>query len=112
MLSNKEIVERIRHLGKKVGLTSDFAICRQCQFENRAVLGKIDTLKTAPRLDTLEKFASGLGVAIEDLVYSRTEADMELSRTVSQLTEYEKTEVVVYAKMIIKEKNEKAKKVA
>ena len=64
MLSNKEIVERIRHLGKKVGLTSDFAICRQCQFENRAVLGKIDTLKTAPRLDTLEKFANGLGVAI------------------------------------------------
>ena len=60
----------------------------------------------------MDKFARGLGVHIEDLVYSRTDADLQMAKLWPDLTEYEKTEAVVYVKMMLKEKNEKAKKVA
>ncbi len=112
MLDNKAIEEKIRALGKKAGLHTDMAICEKCNFSTRTQLGKMGQLKTAPQLDTLEKFAKGLGVQIEDLIYDRTDADIELSKILPQLSEYEKTEVVVYAKMIIKEKNAKTQKAA
>ena len=106
MLNNKQIQERIRFFAKQAGLDSDLAICEKCKFENRAVLGKFETLKTAPRLDTLAKFADGLNVSIEDLIHNRTDADREISRLLSTMTEYEKTEVVVYIKLMQKEKNQ------
>ena len=112
MLNNKQIQERIRFYGKKLGLDSDLAICDRCKFENRAVLGKFESLKTAPRLDTISKFADGLGVQIEDLIYNRTDADREIANLLSTMTEYEKTEVVVYIRMMLKEKNQEQRKVA
>lgn len=112
MLNNKQIQERIRYFGKNIGLKSDSAICERCKFENRAVLGQFDRLKNMPRLDTIARFADGLGVDIVDLIIDRTDADREITRLLSTMTEYEKTEVVVYIKMMQKEKNQEQRKVA
>lgn len=112
MTNNKQIQERIRHFGKNAGLKSDNAICKQCKFNDATMIGKLDKMKTAPQLDTIAKFAEGLGVQIEDLIYDRTDADRELSKWVAKLTEYEKTEVVVYIKMMLKEKNQEQRMVA
>lgn len=90
MLNNKQIVNRIRQIATKHGQVSDAEICRQCKIGNRSQLGHMTKVKTAPQLDTLDKFARGLGVAIEDLIYDRTDADMEMSRIWGDLTEYEK----------------------
>lgn len=112
MLNNKQIQERIRYFGKNIGLGSDSAICERCKFENRAVLGQFDRLKNTPRLDTIAKFADGLGVDIIDLIINRTDADREIANLLSTMTEYEKTEVVVYIRMMLKEKNQEQRKVA
>lgn len=112
MLSNKQIQEKIRYFGAKAGLKSDNAICKHCEFNDATMIGKIDKLKTAPQLDTLNKFARGLGVEIEDLIHSRTDADLELSRLLAGLSEYEKTEVIVYIRMMRKEKNKEISKAA
>ena len=61
--------------------------------------------KTAPRLSTLEQFAYGLGVEIDDLVRDTTDADREIRKKLSNLTEYEKAKVSVYIDMILAEKN-------
>lgn len=105
MLANDKIQKKIREYANKIGLTSDLAICEKCCFDNRSVLGKFDKLKSAPRLDTLDKFARGLGVRIEDLIYDRTDADMEMARIWDNLTEYEKTETIVWIKFQQREKN-------
>lgn len=112
MLDNKQIQAKIRNTAKHVGLESDLAICQRCGFENRSVLGKFGNLKTAPRLDTLDKFARGLGVRVEDLIYNRSDADMEMSRYWDELSEYEKMETVVWIKMQLREKNKKKQSVA
>lgn len=112
MLNNTQILDKVRQFGRLAGLDTDAAICEHCGFNNRAVLGKIGIVKTTPQLGTLAKFAQGLGVEIEDLIYNRTEADTEMSRIWRNLSEYEKTEVVVYIKMQQKEKNENIKKTA
>lgn len=112
MLNNKQIQSRIRCFAKKNGLDSDAAICKKCELENRAILGQFDRLKNMPRLDTLSKFAKGLGVQIEDLIYDRTDADMELSQLLANLSEFEKTEVIVYIRMMRKEKNKEISKAA
>lgn len=112
MLDNKQIQERIRLFAKRIGLNTDLAICERCQFNNRAVLGQFDRLKNTPRLDTMAKFAKGLGVCIEDLIYDRSDADREISRLIVDLSDYEKTEVVVYIKMMLKEKNKEIRKAA
>ena len=112
MLNNKNIQKRIRQFAQQIGLDSDMAICQKCSFENRSVLGKFDTLKNTPRLDTLDKFARGLGVRIEDLIYDRTEADMEMARIWDNLTEYEKTETIVWVKVQQREKNKQNQSVA
>lgn len=105
MLTNDKIQKKIREYANKIGLTSDLAICEKCCFDNRSVLGKFDKLKSTPRLDTLDKFARGLGVRIEDLIYDRTDADMEMARIWDNLTEYEKTETIVWIKVQQREKN-------
>lgn len=112
MVNNENIVKKIREFGSNAGLKTDMAICKKCKFSNRTQLGKMATLKTAPQLDTIAKFAEGLGIQIEDLIYDRTDADRELSKWVAKLTEYEKTEVVVYIKMMLKEKNQEQRMVA
>ena len=112
MLNNKQIQERIRYFGEKAGYKSDNAICKRCNFNDATMIGKIDKLKTAPQLDTLDKFAKGLGIDIVDLIINRSDADIELSKLIKTLTEYEKTEVVVYIKMMQKEKNQEQRMVA
>ena len=112
MLDNKAIENKIRALGKKTGLNTDMAICEKCNFSTRTQLGKMGQLKTAPQLDTLAKFAKGLGVQIEDLIYDRTDADIELSQLLAGLSEFEKTEVIVYIRMRRKEKNKEISKAA
>ena len=112
MLSNKQIQDRIRSLAGKIGLDSDSAICKRCKFENRSVLGQFDRLENTPRLDTLDKFANGLGVGVQDLIYNRTDADMEMSRIWNDLSEYQKMEAIVYVKMQIREKNKPQSKAA
>ena len=107
MLNNKEIVEKIREVAKQMGLMSDAAIFKKCGISNRMVFHGILNSKTSPQLRTLDKIARGLGVNIEDLVYSRTDADLQMAKLWPELTEYEKTEAVVYVKMMLKEKNEK-----
>lgn len=112
MLNNEQIVNRIRQIATKTGNISDSEICRKCNFSNRGVLGNILKIKTAPQLDTLDKFARGLGVRIEDLIYNRTDADMEMSRYWDELSEYEKMETVVWVKMQLREKNKKKQSAA
>lgn len=112
MLSNKQIQDRIRSLAGKIGLDSDSAICKQCKFENRSVLGQFDRLKNTPRLDTLDKFAAGLGVGVEDLIYDRTDADMEMSQIWGKLSEYDKMETIVWIKMQLREKKQRQSKAA
>lgn len=112
MISNEFIVQRIRILSQRLGISTDSEICRRCNFSNRGVLNNILRLKTAPQLDTLEKFAKGLDVRIEDIIYNRTDADIAMSRSWDELTEYEKTEVNVYIKMLLREKNKEQPKVA
>ncbi len=112
MLDNKQIVEKIRKFGTAVGLLSDTAICKQCNISNRMVFNGIMNAKNTPQLGTLAKFAKGLGVQIEDLIYDRSDADREISRLIVDLSDYEKTEVVVYIKMMLKEKNKEIPKAA
>lgn len=112
MLNNKQIQERIRYFGNAAGFKSDNAICKQCRFNDATMIGKIDKLKTAPQLDTLDKFAKGLGISIIDLIVGRSDADREIANLLSTMTEYEKTEVVVYIRMMLKEKNQEQRKVA
>lgn len=106
MLNNVQIVEKVRHLGQLMGLRSDAAICDKCKIKNRMVFNGILTAKTTPQLGTLAKFADGLGVSVEDLIYDRTDADVELGKIIKGLTEYEKTELIVYAKTQILKKND------
>lgn len=112
MIKNEQIVNRIRQIAGKTGSVSDSEICRLCKFSNRGVLGNILKIKTAPQLDTLDKFARGLNVRIEDLIYDRTDADMEMSRIWNDLSEYQKMEAIVYVKMQIREKNKPQSKAA
>lgn len=112
MIDNKFIVSRIRILAERAGMKNDSEICRRCGFDGRGQIRNILKIKTAPQLDTLEKFAKGLDVRIEDIIYNRTDADIAMSRSWDELTEYEKTEVNVYIKMLLREKNEKQQKVA
>lgn len=112
MLNNKQIVERIRKFGQMAGLNNDTAVLDKCDFDNRAQLNNMLKIKTAPQLDTLNKFARGLGVQIEDLIYDRTDADMEMARLWIKLTEYEKMETIVYIKMTQREKNTELKQAA
>ena len=107
MISNEFIVQRIRILSKRLGITTDSEICRRCEFTNRTQIGNMLKIKTAPQLDTLEKFAKGLNVRIEDLIYNHSDADMALPQVWNELTEYEKTEVIVYIRMLLREKNKK-----
>lgn len=112
MLDNKVIVERVRKFGQLAGVRSDAAICEKCGIGNRMALKNVQMAKTSPQVGTLNKFARGLGVRIEDLIYNTTDVDREMARVWTELSEYEKTETVVYAKMMIKEKNEKQRKIA
>jgi len=112
MLNNEQIQQRIKMFGVRQGLNSDNAICRQCKFNDATMLGRLAKLKTAPQLDTLDKFARGLGVRVEDLIYNRSDADMEMSRYWDELSEYEKIETVVWVKMQLREKNKKKQSVA
>ena len=112
MLNNEQIQQRIKMFGARQGLNSDNAICRQCKFNDATMIGRLAKLKTAPQLDTLDKFARGLGVRIEDLIYNRTDADMEMSRYWDELSEYEKMETVVWVKMQLREKNKKKQSAA
>jgi transcriptional regulator with XRE-family HTH domain len=94
ILKNEQIQARIRHFGKLQGLSSDAAICERSGFGNRSTLGKIDKLKSAPQVDTLYKFATGLGVRIEDLIYNKpAQANHELQRLYTELTEAEQTDI-------------------
>ncbi len=101
ILSNKKIQMRIREIGRKSGLRSDNAICRKCGFNDATMIGKIGKLKTSPQLDTLDKFARGLNCTVVDLIYNRGEVDMDLSLQISQMTEYQKLQMVVFAKMLL-----------
>ena len=112
MLNNEHIVNRIRLFAKNDGLSTDSEICRRCGFTNRAQINQMLKLKTAPQLDTLDKFARGLGVRVEDLIYNRSDADMEMSRYWDELSEYEKMETVVWIKMQLREKNKKKQSAA
>lgn len=112
MLDNKSIVARVRKFGHNIGACSDAAICEKCKIGNRMALKNVSSAKTSPQIGTLDKFARGLGVRIEDLIYDTTDADREMAGVWANLSEYEKTETVVYAKMMIKEKNENIKKAA
>ena len=112
MVSNKLIVSRIRILAKQAGITSDSEVCRRCGFDGRGQIRNMLNAKTAPQLDTLDKFANGLNVRIEDLIYDRTDADMEMSRIWNDLSEYQKMEAIVYVKMQIREKNKPQSKAA
>lgn len=109
MLNNAQIVDKIRCFAQKQSITSDSEICRQCGFIGRGQVRNILNTKTAPQLDTINKFAQGLGVRIEDLIYDRTDADMEMARIWDDLTEYEKTETIVYIKMQQREKKQQSK---
>lgn len=112
MLNNEQIVNRIRKIATKAGTMSDSEICRRCKIGNRAQLGHMMKIKTAPQLDTLDKFAAGLGVRIEDLIYDHTDADMELGRIWGKLSEYDKMETIVWIKMQLREKKQRQSKVA
>ncbi len=101
MIDNKFIQARIREIGRRVGLGSDNAICRRCGFNDATMIGKIGQLKTSPQLDTLQKFANGLGCTIEDLIYNRSDVDVDLSAQIAQMTEYQKLQMVVFAKMLL-----------
>ena len=105
MLNNVQIVNRIKMFGEKIGLHTDAALCNKCGFTNRMVINNLQSVKTTPQLGTLAKFADGLGVSVEDLIYNRTDADVELGKIIKGLTEYEKTELIVYAKTQILKKN-------
>ncbi len=110
MLNNEKIIARIRAFGRRAGLNSDNSICDKCKIPNRMIMYGIKNAKTAPRIDTLQKFACGLGVSVEDLIYDRTDADVNLSRLINQLSEYEKTKVAVYIEMLVAEKNKQGQK--
>lgn len=112
MLSNARIQQRIKMFGAKIGLVSDNSICKRCKFNDATMIGRLAKLKTAPQLDTLDKFARGLGVRIEDLIYDRTDADMEMARIWDELSEYEKTETIVWVKVQQREKNKQKQSVA
>ncbi len=112
MLNNEQIVKRIRQIANQTEATSDSEICRKCKFNNRAQIGNMLKIKTAPQIDTLDKFARGLGVRIEDLIYDRTDADMEMARIWDDLTEYEKMETIVWVKVQQREKNKQKQSVA
>lgn len=112
MLNNEQIVNRIRKIATQNGQLSDAEICRRCKINNRSQLGHMTKVKTAPQLDTLDKFARGLGVRIEDLIYNRTDVDIEMSRYWDELSEYEKMETVVWIKMQLREKNKKKQSAA
>jgi len=112
MLNNEQIVNRIREIANKAGTISDSEICRRCKFTNRGVINNILKIKTAPQLDTLDKFAAGLGVGVEDLIYDRTDADMEMSQIWGKLSEYDKIETIVWIKMQLREKKQRQSKAA
>lgn len=101
MVDNKFIQRRIREMGRRAGMCSDNAICRACGFNDATMIGKIGQLKTSPQLDTLEKFAAGLGCTIEDLIYQRGDVDVDLAAQIAQMTEYQKLQMVVFAKMLL-----------
>ncbi len=101
MLDNKLIQAQIREMGRRAGLGSDNAVCRRCGFNDATMIGKIGQLKTSPQLDTLQKFAQGLQCSIEDLIYQRAEVDVDLATQISQMTEYQKLQMVVFAKMLL-----------
>lgn len=101
MIDNKFIQMRIREIGRKSGLISDNAICHKCGFNDATIIGKIGKLKTAPQLDTLCRFADGLGCDISDLTCMRSETDTDLMRQISQMNEYQKLQMVVFAKMLL-----------
>ncbi len=101
MIDNKFIQRRIRELGRRAGYASDNAICKRCGFNDATMIGKIGQLKTSPQLDTLERFARGLGCAIEDLIYKRGDVDIDLAAQIAQMTEYQKLQMVVFAKMLL-----------
>lgn len=105
IMTNKQIANRIRLIGNKNGLVNDTQITKKAGYYADTIKN-IEQVKTSPRLDTLSKFADALGVGIEDLIYDRTDADIELSKILRNLSEYEKTELVVYARMLLREKNE------
>jgi ribosomal protein L37E len=116
VLENKDIQERIRRFGEIAGFNSDAIICEKCGFGNRSVLGKIGDLKTAPQLDTLDKFAKGLHVAIEDLIYQRTESQRRLQELTDKMTDDERNQVIgiIMAQLWenTEQPNEKRRKVA
>lgn len=112
MVNNNQIVSRIRTIAKKLSVSTDSEICRRCGFEGRGQIRNMLNAKTAPQLDTLYKFAAGLGVRIEDLIYDRTDADMEMARLWDKMSEYEKTETIVFIKMQQREKNTEIKRAA
>ena len=67
--TNEQIAERIRHFGKQKGLVNDNQICRAGGFFNSVITNFITKTKTAPRIDTLQKFADAVGCSITDLIY-------------------------------------------
>ncbi len=110
-MTNKQIAAKIRKLGKKNGLTNDRQITMRAGCYADTILN-IESLKTAPRIDTLSKFSRAFGVGIEDLIYDRSEVQMELSAFIADFSERELLELIVYAKMMRKEKNNKMPKAA
>lgn len=107
MNTNTQIADKIRRYGRLVGLDNDFQITKKAGCYS-STIADIVRLKTAPRLDTLCKFADLLGITVEDLIYDRTDADVNLSRLINQLSEYEKTKVAVYIEMMVAEKNKES----
>ena len=70
--NNRQIIDKIRELGKARGLTNDAQITKAAGV-SPVMLIDMKSLKTSPRLDTLDKFANALGVSVSDLIYDDSE---------------------------------------
>jgi transcriptional regulator with XRE-family HTH domain len=100
MLSNRQIVERIRSIAQRKGLKKDAEIARASK-TTRAMLIDIPKLKTAPRLDTICKFADGLGVSITEIIYNNPGQESELLSLFARITNAQQTEILDRLKIMI-----------
>ncbi|MDR1361386.1 MAG: helix-turn-helix transcriptional regulator [Rickettsiales bacterium] len=93
MLTNKQIIARIRSIASAKGIKNDAEIARRAG-TTHVMLIDIPNLKTSPRLDTIDKFARALGVSVSDLIYpEQSQKDTEMLEIWNQLNDSEQSEM-------------------
>lgn len=69
MNNNQQIVQSIRKFGKLRSLVNDAQILKAANLYP-STIGNIEKkVKNTPRIDTLDKFATTLGISVSDLIY-------------------------------------------